>query len=276
MNDDNFNKNQELYEIDGADSSGAIEYIIEDDAKPMTLIQRIVSVFLSPGKLMENLSKYPKMLAPLVVFLVVGVALAAIYPQVTRIALEEQSLMMTERYGTDIMRSGTEAMDEMGGIVSAATATSAVLSAITGPYISGFFAAVGLLILSFIFRVKSKFTHYYSMYVHIAMVTSVLTLVSTVFMLITNSSIDVLSLGMLMPGGNTLSATYMALSAVSVANIWQAVLVCIGLKAFTGCNTNKAAMISGTYFAISVAISAGSAFVWAIYYDFFNNMMFQL
>lgn len=276
MNNDNFNENQDQYELNSDNSPGAIEYVIEDDTKPMNLIQRIVNVFLSPGKLMENLNKYPKMLAPLVVFLVLGVAMAAIYPRVTQIALEEQSLLMTERYGTDILSSGTAALNEFGGIIDAATAAGAIFSAMTGPYISGFFAAVGLLILSLIFRVKSKFTQYYSMYVHIAMVTTVFTLVSTIFMIITNSSIDVLSLGMLMPGGNTLNVTYMALSAISVANIWQAVLVCIGLKAFTGCTTNKAAIISGTSFVFSVALSASSAIFWGMYYDFFNNLMFQL
>lgn len=256
--------------------TGEIEYVIEDETKPMSILQRIVNVFLSPGKLMENLSKYPKMMAPIVVFIIVGLGMAFVFPKITQLTLEAQSLMMIERYGVDYLNVGTEALGEVQGMVNMATSASAVVSAVIGPYISGFFAAVVLLILSVIFRVKHKFMQYYSMYVHIAMVTSVLTLISTVFMYITQSTVDVLSLGMLIPEGNTLNALYMAFSAISVSNIWTTLLVFLGLKAFTGCSAVKAAIISILTFALTVAYSTGYAFVMGVYYDFFYNLMNQI
>jgi hypothetical protein len=165
---------------------------------------------------------------------------------------------------TDMSALG-EGMDSLVNTVSSA---SVLGSTILSPYITSFFESVVLLVLCAIFRVKSKFTQYYSMYLHIAIVSLLLGLVSTYFMTVTQSMVDVLSLGgLIMPHGSTFDPLYMGLTAISAASIWQAVLVALGLKTFTGCSSTKAYAISGISLLLMAGVSAGTAVANVMVYD---------
>jgi len=275
-------KTAETYETKqepNQDSQAAIEYLLEDDDRPMNIFSRVISVFASPVKLMENLNKYPKMLAPIVVYIIIGIGSAIISPQVSIISLEEQSLWSVERYGTDMLNtdailSASSGGDGTGDVINAITGISMFMGTITSPYINAFFLTVLLLILSAIFRLKPKFSQYYSMYLHTMIITSVFGLISSCLMVATNSVIDVLSVGgILFPRGNIFDPVFVALSAISVGSVWQTILVCVGLKTFTGCSTTKASVISVISLMFIVASGAVFAIGSVAFYDWMYNTL---
>ncbi|MDR1688085.1 MAG: YIP1 family protein, partial [Clostridiales bacterium] len=214
-----------------------VEYEITDDSKPMGFFNRIISVFVSPDKLFENIRIYPKILAPLFAFIILGIVTAVFSVQLTEIVMREQSAAYIERYGIDLnMATQTLSGNQFNAIASLSAAASVVIT----PYISSFFGAVLLFVISAVFRMKSKFKQYYSTLIHISIVSLTLGAISTAIMVYNDAYVDVLSLAVINPNLSMLDPMYLILSSISVSQVWSAALVAVALMKITGCSLTKA------------------------------------
>jgi len=271
MDNEDLNKTPEVETAETETEGGQIEYIIQDTDKPMDLFTRLISIFVSPVKLMENINKFPRMAPPLIIFIIAGIITAVMYPSYMDIYAHEQSLVLIERYGADYANI-SELMQTEG--VEAITNATVLITAMVTPYISGFFAAVILMLLCFVAGCKPKFAQFYSMHIHAMAIAAVLGVVSMYFMIVTKTSVNVLALGgFIMPNGNYLNPVYEALNVISVVNIWQMVLIIIGLKAITGASGTKAFVIAVTSFVFLIAFTGASTFLTTMALDFTYGAM---
>ena len=225
--------------------------IIEEEVFPLKFFDRILGIFFSPVKVMKNIKEYPKIGAALFVALVFA-GLGGVYAvDIANIALEEQSMIYIERYGPDYM-SLTEAAQEYTSNETLTTITTVATLLIT-PFVMAFVLSLLLLLITKIFRGEARFTQYFSMFFHIYILTNLIGLIPTVFMVMNQSSVNILSLAVLMPGGNITMPLYNLLASVHVQGVIEALLILAGVKVFNEWKLPKSFAVTFINYVIVVA-----------------------
>ncbi|GHU53784.1 hypothetical protein AGMMS49975_12820 [Clostridia bacterium] len=241
--------------------------------KPFKLSQRILSAFASPTKLMENIKECPVLMPPILFFLVVGLVLAICLSGSTEVLTQAQSEARISRYGTDIMaipNADTPEAQQQANIVKYSTMGGMVFGSVTNPYVNGFFMALVLLLVTkVIMKGNATLQQNFSMCVHIFIVTSTLGIITYAYMDIMKVPIDTLSLAATDPTVPLFSTRYALLSSVSLAGIWQALLIFIGVRVLNDNFSNvKAGIAAGVIFLGNMLIAVVASYGVTMFYDF--------
>jgi len=262
----NEHENQSQHE-----SHDELSRVVEPEIVKMSATQRMFALLASPGELMRNVKAYPVILAPFLLAVVLGLLTIPVGLAITEISMVEMRHIFTERYPTAAMNPFD--MDALAGeygdlpaadIVGMTVIITSVIGAFAFPFIIGFFATLGIFILSKILRGPAKFGQTFSMYLHVYVLYALGLLVAQALMVATGSFVDVTSIApLLMPQGNISQPMYVALMSISVFSIWYTVITFIGVKVINDfCNT-KAAIITIITFAAWIGINAVlSTFSW--------------
>jgi len=248
-----------------------IDKVIEEETFPMKFFDRVLGIFFAPGKVLANVKEYPKIGAA-VFMAIVFAGLGGLYArQTAEIALEEQQLIYLERYGAGYLDLN-EAIQSYASNETLATVTTIGTLVVT-PFIAAFLASLIVFIITKAFRGYARFGQYYAMFFHIYIVTGLLNLIPTLFIVMNHSTTNVLSLGVLMPGGNVTSPLYNILSAVTLAGLWEAVLVCVGVKIINEWKFAKSFFAALVYYVIWAAGAAAIQIGGLMVTDWSFNMM---
>ena len=253
MDENNMNKDFETGNNDR-------EYVTAEEPQVETLglLQRIACVFAAPTKLMENIQEKPKVLLPLLILVILALPYAYLSlasGELYTIAMDNYSL---ERYG--MAYSALTGDVGQGNVVM--TMASTFLATIAVNYLlGGLIAAFVLWLVCKAFKGSGKFKMYFSMFLHIYIVTTVVGMVSAFLMGQFNTLTDFLSLAaVLAPNGSIADFSFLFFSTISVATVWSAVLTGIGVRAINGFSTTKAGAIAAAMFVLSTLFAASIAY----------------
>ncbi|MHB8061846.1 MAG: Yip1 family protein [Ruminiclostridium sp.] len=219
----------------------------------MNLIQRIISVILAPGKVMQSLEQKPRILfALLLTILTPVVMIFSVLP------MYKESLMST--------RDAIEATYERMNIQMTAEQIDNILNktATSAPFLLAFYAValwfLGALVLWGIIKVfkgEGRYKQILSITGYSAVISALAVIVKIIFTQFTGiySDISVTSLASLLPNmkGNFL---YGAAKAIDVFSIWQYVVIAIGTATVSKLDKKKVYIIVACIFAV-LAIYAG-------------------
>jgi hypothetical protein len=254
----------------------------EKPAAKMNPLDRILSLFVTPVSLMKNISVFPIVWVPLIICVLLSFAAMPWSARMSEIATRQLSNISIERYGVDyfsLTALDTEAVSEAASVISSdILQVSTLISNFVAYPIAAFFAALGLYLLTKMARGKElKLIQYYSMYMHLFILSAIGALVTSIACVTLDTPLDVTSLAaVFMPLGDVSMPMYNFLSAVNIFNIWITALTVIGVKYINHFSNVKAAVIGIAGYAFSVAVTAlGSGSVFWLF-DTFNTLNFNL
>ena len=242
------------------DDLDEITRTVAPDAPRMGFVQRFVSLFVAPYRLMRNIRKHPVVLPPLVVALLIALASTPLTVQYTEIAAQEISRLMLDRgVPPELLNLGPAVVDEYGDITEAAAGSFpdaiVLVNALAGTLLVAFLGALWLLIITKIARGRASLGQYFSMYMHIAVVSALAAALMMALSIYADTPLDITSAAAIfMPAGNVTMLGFNLLSVVSLANLWGTALVCLGVKAINGFSTVKAALLALLSFAATAAV----------------------
>ncbi len=240
--------------------------IVVEDTKPMGFISRFVSLFVSPTKLMQNISLYQKFLQPMVILALIAIAMMPFTSKLEQVVYAEQSIIFVERFGSDFLNFSQmpSSIETLGTAYYLITFVGGLI----GFVIAILYMTIVLKILTAFFRGTAKFKQYFSMISHTAIISSIGGLISTIVSVAISSTLNVTSLAaVFMPNGNFTMIEYNFLSAITIFSIWEFVLIFIGVKEINGFSKVKAAVLVCLLFVISMAIMAGISYIPVMSYD---------
>jgi hypothetical protein len=252
----------------------------ETETTRMKPLNRLMSIFVSPVELMKNIKVYPAVLVPLILCVLISLATLPLLMRYSDIQTRALSLISLERYGVDYFNILT-AVDEDETIVAQTTVDTITLAtnivtAVLTPALYSFFAALGLFILTKIARGKVQLKQYFSMYVHLYVITAIGILVMTALGVALNTTLDVTSLAAaFMPLGNITMLVFNVLSSISLFNVWVTVLTVIGVRVINDFTWKRAVIIVFAAFAFSVAFSAVSMSATFFTFDMLSGIDFS-
>jgi hypothetical protein len=239
--------------------------IVEPETIKMKAMQRIISLFMSPGELMQNIKAYPVILVPFLVSVVIG--LLTIVPAVSVSELETQEMnnIFIERFPDAEVNpfdfaamAGEYGEIDIGRVMSIATAVMFGVSAFATPFIMCFIATLIIFVVCKILKGKAKFVQIFSMYMHIYVIIALGTLVIYFLMSATGNYINMTSLApVFMPNGNISMPMYNTLSGINIFSVWVALLTFVGLKNLNEFSSVKAGVIVGADFVVTLALTIG-------------------
>jgi len=268
MNDDSSNMlidNQQLSIYD------YYPYIFEDTTPagtPMSYIERIISVFIAPGRLAENIREFPKLGAPALLLFIVSTLSAVMSTQIVPIITNAQSVALAERYGMDYINL-TQAISNVMEQAAWVIYLSAWGGAIIGAFLAVLITALVLKIITLVLRGSATYKQYLSLAMHVYLISFIGGIVVILLMLVTNSPMTFTSLApILMPNGNFLDIMYSVLEGIELFSIWAAVVIAIGVKQLNpGFSGNKAVITAAVYFILGLAFIAFSTSIVILTYD---------
>ena len=257
-------------------SNEELTRLIEPEIRKMGAIQRIISLFVSPGELMRNIKVYPVVLVPLILSIAIGLVSIPVTMQGQELLSRELSNISIERYGVDLMNLAVGA-DEYGEVLSAAMdvvmMVTTVATVIIGPILISFLIALGILILSKIARGNAKLGQLFSLYLHIYIISLLGAVISIGLMAMNDTYLDLTSLAaVFMPGGNISMLPFNLLSGISVFSIWTAILSYLGIKILNDFSGVKAGVITLIAFLVGLAIHVGTFMSTFIMWDLAMNV----
>jgi hypothetical protein len=238
--------------------------VVEEEVQKMGFFQRLISLFTSPVRLMQNIKNYP-VIAPML-FLVMALSLLTMpfINRITEITSDIMSEIMLMRYGQDFltfMDSAQSAANTQSA--SAITIITTVLAIIIAYPILCFAKALVLLIITKFARGGAKYAQYASLYAHVLIITVVGALISTPIMAAMGTLLDISSLAaVFMPAGNFSQMSYNLLSSITLFSVLEAVLLVFGVKVINDFSNKKAIIVVSIMFTLSVlftTIIAGSS-----------------
>ena len=203
---------------------------------PLTEKERFFALVAAPSTLMENLKTFPVMALPLVITIVLFLAALPLSMRMTEMRHDELSRLSYERYGVDNFA------DEEGRRESL-TVTDAVIQSLTRPILNNFGLALWTLLLTKIARGKATIHQYFSMFIHLTVVTTLLSIVSTAVSVVSGNTTDVLSLAIITGGDGTM-ASYHFYTMISVATLWRGVMTFFGVRELNGFSNRKAGWVT--------------------------------
>jgi hypothetical protein len=92
------------------------------------------------------------------------------------------------------------------------------------------------------------------MFSHLTIVSTLLSVAATAISISRGSTVNLLSLGILMPEAAATDISYNLLSALSLSALWFNVLAIIGVKVINGWKASKAIIVGVIAFVLAVAI----------------------
>ncbi len=232
--------------------------------KPMGGFDRIVSIFAAPAKLFENLRLYPKMLAPFVIFIIMGIISGVLTIKYTEITSQAQKPILEEKYGADFAEYMTDNSD-LSAIISVAqvdSSTLSMVSAVSGALsflstytISGFISAFIYSMFAKFFKGEPKFINIASMIYHILIIDAVGSTLILIISVIFNTPVNMFSLAAFSGNAGYASPLYDLLSSISVFSLWYYALVILGLKNVCSLPVKKAFITAGIIFIATLIFS---------------------
>ena len=235
--------------------------MVEPEAPKMGAGARLINIFISPGELMQNIKLYPVIFVPFIATVLIALISIPTTLQLAELSMREMSNISIERFGVDVMNFGAgfdEYGDEAAGM-DIFMLISSVASAVIVPVFMAIVSAIGVWILTKIARGSATLGQYFSMYLHIGVLTYVGSLVAGGLMVMSGNFLDVTSLAaVLMPEGNISMISFNVLSSISIFSIWSTVLVFIGVKNLNECSNVKAGVITGIAFLAFVGFTVGA------------------
>ena len=229
--------------------------------KPMGGFDRIVSIFASPVKLFKNIRTHPKILAPFVIFLIMGIITGVLTMKYAGIVTEARRPAMEAKYGAEFVN-----FEENGSELSMLLNMSLVDPSMTGlsMALSGIFTFLSTygttgLMIAFIYFIlvkilkgEAKYPNIMSMIFHILIVDAVGSTIILALGIIFNTPVDVSSLAVFLGRGAFETPLYNVLNCISVFSLWHSVLIIFGLKTVCGLPLKKAVLAETVIFVISV------------------------
>jgi hypothetical protein len=261
-NEDDYPIKSDYIENDADDEDDSIYRVVEDDGPPpFGFWKRVTSVIASPFQLMENIKYNPKLLQPIVALLVLSIAVGYLTIQLSDITRAATLVAYSEIFDPATLQTLEASMQaqvmpetptEIAGVVAITGGT-----ALVGFLMTALLSSLIVFLFCKIAKGNAKYKNYYSMFLHINIVTLLLSIVSMLLMLRYKAAVDFLSLApVFMPEGTTASLNYLLLGAVSLSNIWSAALVFLGVKALNDFNVVKPVVIAAVYILLSVFVTA--------------------
>ena len=228
----------------------------EPQATSFGIVQRVLSVFIAPVKLMENIAENPKILIPLLVIALLMIPSAFFTIEVTALSREFMDNFIFERHG--LRPSEIEGAVVMG--TGATIATGLIFGTIM-ILIAGIIEAFFAWLFCKIVGGKGRFKQYFSMMMHANIVLISVGIISLILMGHFGVLTDFLSLAaVLMPRGDMSSFAFNVLNVTTVGAIWGAVLVFLGIRVFNGFSAGKAGVITGILLFFGILAAAALAY----------------
>lgn len=258
-------------------SDNDITRVVEPEIKKMNPLDRLISLFISPVALMKNIKLYPVILVPLLIVTLLALGMLPFMGRYTEIQTRIFSNVSLERYGMDYFNlTPVDEEEETAQTVSTITNITTTATLLVSYPISAFFAALGLLILTKIARGQAKLGQYFSLYLHLFILSAIGAIITTSMSVMLDSTLDITSLAAIfMPLGNITMLVYNLFSSITVFNVWVAVLVIIGVKVINECSTVKAVIIGLISYLFSVAISTATLSMTFLSFDIMNGLLQQ-
>ncbi|MDQ2087567.1 YIP1 family protein [Herbivorax sp. ANBcel31] len=212
------------------------------DDNELGAIQRIVGVFVSPGKVMKSLVENPKVLLPIILIIIVPVITILLnYP-----AFRDALMMLTE---AELAELGEEFTPEMMGVFAVILAIT--LEAVSLPI----YVLIGSLILWGILKIfqgKGRFKQYLSVVSH-ALLIYLLMYVVNLLVSYTSGEFDIYSsitsLGTVLPESLNGTFIYGMLSNVEVFDVWSYCVIGIGVSEVSCLSKAKSySIVAALYF----------------------------
>ncbi|HUV31337.1 MAG TPA: YIP1 family protein [Acidobacteriota bacterium] len=191
----------------------------------------LYEVFTAPGALFAKLKEQPRILVPYIVYAIVVAAFfyatADIIVRMQMQAIQER----TQNLPPGALNAGTMKLFAMlGGIVF-------LLAPLVASALAVFFG-------NFIMGGKARFKQLLSVMLYGEIVYALGMIVTLPMILAKDSMLVSLSLGVLVPNPGPQNLLYVALSKIGVFNIWEIIVVGIGLTAVYGFSRNKGYLLS--------------------------------
>jgi hypothetical protein len=253
---------------------------VEPETVKMGVVERLIALFFSPGKLMANIGHYPVVGVPLVAAIVVSLLSLPLLADYTEITTRECSYISLERYGVDYFNLVTSDFDDMGdaealnSTINAITNVSTAVSAVVSYPVMAFFAALWLFIVTKIARGGVKLITYYSMYMHIYIIAALGSALVMFLGNMSNTMLDLTSLAaVFMPKGDITSLLFCLLMTVNIFGLWQCALVYVGTKEIAGFSAKRAAVVTLIVYFSTVLVTAGSTASTFFVIDLTNDLL---
>ncbi len=205
-----------------------MQILTQDEVKKMSIVERTLGVFTSPFKVMENVKRYPTIVAPLIVVFILAFIVAVISIKLQPLSRDYISNLSIQRYGVDMMANQqTQAMlngeiDLQKILITIPSLVMVLLNLLISTLFSW-------LVIK-IFRGTSKFESVLSVMLHADIVFYVGTILSTVVQVLLATPISIFSFAVLMPHGDMTMYIYNLLSVISIFTIWKTLILTIGFK----------------------------------------------
>ncbi len=255
---------------------GLTEEMVEEEVPAqMGIFDRLISVFIAPGKLMENLRYHQPIWTMIIVAIVLALFMLPITPRLVQITTAEMSAISIERYGMDMFNPvlPEDVKDQVENAKNIGSMVGSVIGTLAAPLMM-LVSALLLFIVTKIAKGTATIKQYFSMYLHIRVVSGIGSLITTSLMIMMNTSLDMTSLAaVLMPGGNITNLLYCILLSINIFGIWANILVFFGVKKLNDFTNTRAAVVTLVLFLLTLAFTAGTLASTFMMLDWQQNML---
>ena len=207
--------------------------ISNSDSKGLSF-RGLFEVFTQPGKLFAKLKDNPKILVPYLAVIIVSlISMFLIADVLTKTQLESDA--MRERLQGQPLPPNVEIMIKYNIIIFGSLA-SILLPLIT--------AGIAIFWGNFVYAGKARFKHILSVALYGQFLFDVGGLLASLIIMVKGSIMAPFSLGVLAAGQGLDSIPFIALSKIDLFNIWEIIVIGIGLASIYNFERNKGYMIS--------------------------------
>jgi hypothetical protein len=117
-----------------------------------------------------------------------------------------------------------------------------------------FFSALWMFIIAKIAKGPAKFSHYFSLFSHLMIISVLLSVAVTAVSVMRGSLVNFLSLGVLMPEARMTDPLYQLLNTLSLSTLWFNVLAVVGVKVINGWKPVRAIVVGVIAFALATGL----------------------
>ncbi len=188
---------------------------------PTPLPQRVIEVFVAPGRLFRELRERPVWLGALILVVLVGICVAATVP---REVFLERMRDPTDRLGRPVpLTSSPDTIVRWGRVLQAFSAAAML------PVIAFAIAGALSLLFSVIPRGSATYRQYLAMTTHVLLIPAVGSLLLVVWSLLSGGGRSALSLATFAPGLSRDAFLYALLDGLNVFTLWAVGVAAVGV-----------------------------------------------
>lgn len=218
--------------LNNSDQTAAVPVAARND-KGLSL-RGFFEVFYKPGKFFENLKNNPKIIIPYILLLILSfIMMYLVLDVMLKIAMESDQLR-------DRLQ-GQPVPPQLEKIISINVLAGGVLAIILTPLLA---AALAIFFGNFVMAGKARFKQILSVMIYGELLYIVGGLISAVLIAVQGKFMSPFSLGVLAINQGIDSIAFIALSKIDLFNIWEIIVVGIGLAAVYGFNRKKGYVLS--------------------------------